>query len=362
MRRLFIHATNVHQGGGKALLDALIRSGVSREERVLLLDSRMAQVMQYSNVGHIKPVNPSVLQRFLAEWWLAKHVCEKDTILCFGNLPPLFKLSGRVVVFVQNRYLLESVGLAGFSWKTRLRLSVERLWFRWRVVNVDQFIVQTPAMKAELEFVLGRKALCLDESACEKIGITIQTLPFVNVVEGYQRTQTVPQREGKKGFDFLYVASGEPHKNHRHLIEAWCLLAAEGRFPSLAITVDETNFAGLCEWIEKKKSQYNLQLDNLGVLSHDQIKRLYQQAGALVYPSTFESFGLPLIEARQAGLPVLASELDYVRDVLDPEQSFDPESATSIARAVKRFMGWEILPLPLLDAVEFIKHVLEKAE
>jgi hypothetical protein len=57
-----------------------------------------------------------------------------------------------------------------------------------------------------------------------------------------------------------------------------------------------------------------------------------------------------------------ASELDYVRDVLDPEQSFDPESATSIARAVKRFMGWEILPLPLLDAVEFIKHVLEKAE
>jgi glycosyltransferase involved in cell wall biosynthesis len=103
-------------------------------------------------------------------------------------------------------------------------------------------------------------------------------------------------------------------------------------------------------------------VENLGSLPHGQIKQLYGQAGALIYPSTFESFGLPLIEARQARLPVLASELDYVRDVLDPEQSFDPESAVSIARAVKRFMGVDEQPLPLLDATQFMASVLEKAE
>jgi glycosyltransferase involved in cell wall biosynthesis len=89
---------------------------------------------------------------------------------------------------------------------------------------------------------------------------------------------------------------------------------------------------------------------------------MYNQVGALIYPSTFESFGLPLIEARQAGLPVLASELDYVRDILDPEQVFDPESAISIARAVKRFIAIDEPPLSLQDAAGFIKHILERGK
>jgi glycosyltransferase involved in cell wall biosynthesis len=73
-----------------------------------------------------------------------------------------------------------------------------------------------------------------------------------------------------------------------------------------------------------------------------------------------ESFGLPLIEARQAGLPILASELDYVRDVVDPEQTFDPDSPMSIARAVKRFLGVEVTPIPLLSASQFLESVFNK--
>ena len=72
-------------------------------------------------------------------------------------------------------------------------------------------------------------------------------------------------------------------------------------------------------------------METLGVLTHGQMKQLYSQVHALIYPLTFELFGLPLIEARQAGLAILAAELDYVRDVLDPDQSFDPLSELSIA-------------------------------
>jgi hypothetical protein len=46
-----------------------------------------------------------------------------------------------------------------------------------------------------------------------------------------------------------------------------------------------------------------------------------------------------------------------VRDVLDPEQTFDPESPLSIARAVKRFLGLNESPLPLLDATHFLKNI-----
>jgi hypothetical protein len=51
---------------------------------------------------------------------------------------------------------------------------------------------------------------------------------------------------------------------------------------------------------------------------------LYNKVGAAIFPSTFESLPLRLIEARQAGLSVLASQLDYVRS--RPGQTFDPES------------------------------------
>ena len=118
----------------------------------------------------------------------------------------------------------------------------------------------------------------------------------------------------------------------------------------------------MCQWIDLKKSKAGLQIENLGKLPHDDILKLYIQADALIYPSTFESFGIPLIEARQAGIAVLASELDFVRDVLDPEEVFDPQSMISIARAVKRFKGWDESALRLVNAPDFLKFVMNECK
>ena len=335
--KLFIHATNVHQGGGGALLSALLEVVRCDYQTVALLDSRMVLPANMLENLAVKRVEPSIGQRFSAEWWLMQNVGPQDFVLCFGNLPPLFKLHGHVVVFVQNRYLIDDVNLNGFPFMVRLRLAMERLWLSGKMSNASEFVVQTPSMKTLLE-------------ACTMGKIPVRVLPFMATIEGYERKVCSKEMQGDKEFDFLYVASGEPHKNHRQLIEAWCLLAKDGLFPSLRLTLNGKHFAELCCWMGQKIELCRLNVENMGSLSHEQIKQLYSQAGALIYPSTFESFGLPLIEARQAGLPVLASELDYVRDVLDPEQTFDPESSVSIARAVKRFMGLGEQALPLLDA------------
>lgn len=334
----------MHQGGGRSLLDALLNA--FQGEVVLSVDERMPLSGALAKSVQVKRVKPSLVCRLNAERWLARSVAPEDIVLCFGNLPPLFKLRGHTAVFVQNRYLIDDVKLNGFPLGVRLRLTVERLWLSRRMSNVSEFIVQTPTMKRLLEIkTRGR--------------VPVRVLPFVAEPKGYARG--VPQSKVQKenDFDFVYVASGEPHKNHRRLIEAWCLLAEEGLFPSLCLTLDEARFAGLCQEIEAMHQQYGLKVENAGWLSHQEVLSLYKKAGASIYPSTLESFGLPLIEARQAGLPVLASELDYVRDVLDPEQTFDPESAASIARAVKRFLGLQEEPLPLQDAARFIEHLLE---
>ncbi|MDR3409562.1 MAG: glycosyltransferase family 4 protein [Formivibrio sp.] len=348
LTRLFVHATNVHSGGGLSLLRPLLMAIPADIETTALLDIRMTHIGMLTKKLSIRYVFATILQRVSAEWWLAKHTKQNDIILCFGNLPPLFKLQGHIVVFVQNRYLIDNVSLAGFPLKIRIRLEVERLWFSARIKNIHEFVVQTPTMKRLLDVRTKGK-------------IPVRVLPFMMDPEGYARKIQPPEIKMKEKFNFLYVASGEPHKNHRKLIAAWCLLANEGIFPLLKLTLEKRYFPELCSWLEHNIGQYRLNVENVGSIPHAEVNQLYSQAGALIYPSVFESFGLPLIEARQAGLPVLASELDYVRDVLDPEQSFDPESAVSIARAVKRFLGMDEQELPLLDAGGFVNAILDKA-
>jgi glycosyltransferase involved in cell wall biosynthesis len=88
------------------------------------------------------------------------------------------------------------------------------------------------------------------------------------------------------------------------------------------------------------------------------IASLYQSSSALIYPSRTESFGLPLIEAMDYGLPILASELDYVRDVVVPVETFNPDSPVSIARAVRRFLGKAESTVQHHSADTFLAEVL----
>lgn len=347
--KLYVHATNVHQGGGRSLLWSIIRTLAGSTATVYLLDSRMTLPDGMPESPSMQRVLPSIWARMKAERWLACNATPEDTVLCFGNLPPLFKLRARTLVFVQNRYLIDDAGLGGFPLRVKLRLSIERLWLSARMAHADGFVVQTPTMKRLLEArTAGR--------------IPVRVLPFIAEPKGYARSAAQPPSGEGKEHDFVYIATGEPHKNHRCLLEAWCLLAEEGLFPSLCVTLDANRFYSLCDELENMKQQHGIKVTNAGELAHRDVLALYRKAGAAIYPSTFESFGLPLLEARQAGLPVLASEMDYVRDILDPEQTFDPDSALSIARAVKRSMGKEEPALPLLDAKGFLERLSDQRE
>ena len=156
---------------------------------------------------------------------------------------------------------------------------------------------------------------------------------------------------------FIYVASGDPHKNHSRLIEAWVLLSLEGIYPLLYLTIDEKIYPELSKLINGKKEKFNLNIENLGSMPHSYIMDMYCEVDALIFPSLVESYGLPLIEARVKGLSIIASELDFVRDVVSPNQTFDPLSAISISRSIQRFMGFENLDFETLSPDEFIRSI-----
>jgi len=343
---LVINAPNVHMGGGLTLLSSFLGEVGEDFQGCLVLDQRVQLPGGLPKNLIVHRIRPSIWGRLRSEWFLRELTRINDSVLCFGNLPPIFRLQGKVLLFLQNRYLIEPRTLRGFPFLHRLRITLERFWLRWGKRNVTHVIVQTPSMRRTVEQYLSIPAI---------------VLPFSDDSKGYMRMLETPRDRSEEKLGFLYVASGEPHKNHRNLVEAWILLAMEDIRPQLCLTLDRSRFAGLCTWIEGKKRDFKLNIANEGSISPDDLKGFYRKAHALIYPSEFESLGLPLIEARCHGLPILAAERDYVRDVIDPEESFDPASPVSIARSVKRFLGIREEPLPVTDANEWLLKIYEIA-
>jgi len=340
--RLVLYAPNVHQGGGLTLLKELIK--VLPDDTCLIIDSRLSVKAEKLKRFDVHLIRPTISARLGAEWTLSQISSDADLLICFGNLPPLFPIKSSVTLFLQNRYIIdENAPLNDFTLKIKIRLKLERLWFKWRKKNVTKFVVQGKLMQNIVKEVLNLDA---------------RVLPFSPKCE-------VPlQKSGgdKKmpNLEFVYVSSGEPHKNHKRLVLAWVELSKCGLFPSLCLTVSNDSHSSLCDWIEAISSKYNLKITNMGVISHDEVLTLYQNAKALIFPSLLESFGLPLVESKEFGLPILASELDYVRDVVEPEETFDPTSPLSISRAVRRFLGNPELPLPILTAEQFLGELLNE--
>ena len=349
-KTFYLQAMNIHQGGGRALLLPLLESIPLDFPVVALLDQRMTLPESLPANLSVRRVSPTMLSRWCAERWLKQVVCEHDTVLCVGNLPPMNALRGRVSVFVQNRFLIDQVSLRTFPIRTHLRLLMERHWLRRFAPHANDFIVQTPSMRTLLAANVG-----IAES-------TVLVWPFASIQSVHNckfdhAKLVTPATTGWK-FDFIFPASGDPHKNHRRLIEAWSILAKDGLFPSLCITLDTAKYPVLWSWIDAQTKRLGLNVTNLGLVPHEELLKQYHQTKALIYPSLLESFGLPLLEAVEAGLGVVAAELDYVRDIVNPAQTFDPLSPLSIARSAKRFLGNSDCELAVLEAKDFLKRVL----
>lgn len=343
---LVIHAPNVHQGGGRTLLAALVQALDSDATGHILLDQRMPAAEAVPRGITVRRFPPSLAGRLQAEAHLARVAQATSRVLCFGSLPPMKRCRGRVAVFVQNQNIISRTDISGYPLKQRLRIGLERLWFRRYSGNADQFIVQTETMRDLLGRLVGRAS-----------DIRVAPIVPVQLLETSPAAHVIPDGVGRV-YDFCYVSTGEPHKNHRALIEAWILLARSQWFPSLCLTVSPDAYPRLHRWIAAAQRQHGLNVDNVGYVSGERIDDIYARSRVLVYPALYESFGLPLVEAQRHGLRIVAAERDYVRDVVAPDECFDPSSARSIARAVERLCHVDNPRVALVDGRGFMNRLL----
>ena len=336
-----LFAPNIHTGGGRILMEALYAASAGRIDQAII-DRRLQAVSPAFSREAILLVRNRICSRLYAEWKLWRSARVGDTVLCLHSLPPLLPTRARVVVLIQNRLILERGALADYVWKTRLRIAIERLLCKQLQGHCNRYMVQTPSVSHALRSLLRRP-------------VPVVILPFAA-----QPTQDTTPHCGsaQQEFDFAYVASGEAHKNHSRLLPAWCILADTGIKPTLALTVDPKQYPALAREITGLASQHGLKIINLGTLTAAEVAKLYRSTRALVYPSLVESFGLPLVEAAQHSLPIIAAELDYVRDVVTPVETFDALSSVSIARALRRFLGQAEQQLRVYSASQFLEEAL----
>jgi glycosyltransferase involved in cell wall biosynthesis len=143
----------------------------------------------------------------------------------------------------------------------------------------------------------------------------------------------IHERDGS----ILFVSSLHPHKNADQLIRGYAALRSRvSDVPSLVIVGKDVNGArsrlerlaedsGVASWVTFE-----------GRVSDERLLELLASARLMVYPSSLEGFGLPAVEAMQAGVPLIASDKTSIPEVVgDGGRIVPPEDTIALAEAME---------------------------
>ena len=148
----------------------------------------------------------------------------------------------------------------------------------------------------------------------------------------------------------LYAGNIKPHKNLERLIEAFNTLRRGGlENVKLLIIGDEiSKYAALRHAVHKHKLHKHVRF--FGFVPDKTLASLYRLASVFVFPSLYEGFGLPPLEAMAAGTPVITSNVSSLPEVVgDAAILIDPYDPDAIAEAMRRVLTDETLRADLRE-------------
>lgn len=314
-----LHLTNIAGLGAvqliKSLLPALERNRTVRVVEVYLPDK--GDLSSYQNndtsvaLTRYRRYLPNSLSRLAECLFLGQRFSGELPLLVMGDLP--IRCTSQQTVFVQTPHLLRP---EKFSWRLgKMKQALLRWVFRSNIKYAQAFIVQTTLMRDAL--------IKSYPSLHSRVHVVAQPVPAWLLNAGIKRTGRITA-EGDP-LHLIYPAAGYPHKNHKLLASIDDRQAAQWPLARLAITLDEkSNPAPNLPW-----------LHCLGTLTAQQMIDAYNRVDALLFLSTDESYGFPLVEAMFAGLPIVCPDLPYARVLCGDEAIyFQANSADSLKDAV----------------------------
>jgi len=163
------------------------------------------------------------------------------------------------------------------------------------------------------------------DGAASQLELPAERLRVIH--HGIDHERFSPSGDPREPF-LLYPARPWPHKNHARLYEALTLLRRDQ--PELRLVLTGGGHRG----------PVPDGVDVLGEVSADELVSLYRRAAALVFPSLYEGFGQPPLEAMACGCPVACSNAASLPEVCgDAARLFDPEDPHAIAEGVAEVLA-----------------------
>jgi glycosyltransferase involved in cell wall biosynthesis len=156
---------------------------------------------------------------------------------------------------------------------------------------------------------------------------------------GEEETDRVRERYQVRGRLLLYAGNIKPHKNLERLITAFSLLRRKSGFDDVRLVIvgsaEENKYAALRRQAEVTGVRNDVRF--FGFVPDKTLAALYRLASVFAFPSLYEGFGLPPLEAMACGTPVVTSRLSSLPEVVGDAAVFvDPWSIEDIAEGLER--------------------------
>ncbi|WP_353828603.1 glycosyltransferase family 4 protein [Agromyces sp. SYSU T0242] len=183
----------------------------------------------------------------------------------------------------------------------------------------------------------ARRVLTVSDASArditERLGVPADRVDVVPLAGGTPRPPV-----GQRRSDDLVLAIGNrmPHKDFETLLEAVARIPSAER-PRVVITGSHESDP-LAPVVQRLGLGDHVRLE--GWVTPDELERLYAEAALLAFPTRFEGFGLPLIEAMARGVPTIASDLPVLREVgAEAVDWAPPGNPDALATRIRSLLG-----------------------
>ena len=201
----------------------------------------------------------------------------------------------------------------------------------WSVKRATHVLADSAATRDDLQRVWNVPA---EKITVLTSGVSNRFQPVANLES--QRSVRQKYGLGEQPY-FLSVGTVQPRKNYQMLVRAFKQVAV--RLPHQLIIAGGKGWLadGLLQEIERQGLNERVQL--IGFVDDDDLPALYSASTALVFPSLYEGFGLPLLEAMACGTPVLSSDASCLPEIINAPEGdagilIDPTDEAGWAEAM----------------------------
>lgn len=305
---------------------------VSRVLDVLLPE---AQFFIYSHVPVRLPVDskrwtlktdPLMWARYMrATLWLklrAGVLCSEDDLDVFWASATLLPDLPEKVRTISTVYDLNHiVAPETMQWTQRW---AHRIWFTSDVLAADRVLSISTGTAQRLSTLVGRQA-----AAVVRPGVSSAFRPPTPDEVMEVRRKYVLERPY-----FLTVGTQEPRKNLPLLIRAFSALHQEGKLQHSELVIVGSEGWGVGPCSLPSGVEPSAPVRRLGYVPDCDLPALYGDTLAFVFPSTYEGFGIPVLEARACGAPVIATDAPEIREAGGPDALYVQPTLESLQHAL----------------------------